>query len=206
MKIHWESWLAAAFLIACLASFAWAMRKFFVWPARVTAGIKLITACGVVFGALHLLAILAARDLTVIRCVIGVALYLSALGLFWWAINTSIGRPLSAAFSPDLPAHLVVHGPYRVIRHPFYCSYLICWLAGWVVTGRIWLGPTVATMVIVYLVAAALEEKKFMRSPLADVYREYRSRTGLLVPNPLKLFSSGGKRSWESDFTSESTN
>lgn len=204
--IQWESGLAATFLITCLASFVWAMRKFFVWPAGATSGAQLITACGVVFGALHLLAILATRNLTMTRLLIGVLLYFSALGLFWWAIHTSIRRPLSAAFSPDVPAHLVVDGPYRVIRHPFYCSYLMCWLAGWVVTDRTWLAPTVAIMVIVYLVAAASEEKKFMRSPLADAYREYRSCTGLLVPNPLKLLSSRCKRSWKSGFTSESTN
>jgi len=187
-------WISAALLFACLASFAWAMEKFFVQPAGLTTGMKVIKACGVVFGMLHLAAIVATPGVTAARGVGGAVLYLSSLGLFWWAINTSSRQPLSAVFSPDLPAHLVAHGPYRMIRHPFYCSYLLCWLAGWVATGRLWLAPTVAVMLVIYMRAAAEEEKKFTRSPLAEAYRRYRARTGLFIPNPWKLFSGGGNR------------
>jgi protein-S-isoprenylcysteine O-methyltransferase Ste14 len=191
---HWISgWqlISAALVLACLASFGWAMRKFFVQPAGLTPGMKLIKVCGVGFGLLQLAAILATPGTTYARGIIGATLYLSSLGLFWWAIYSSLHQPLSAAFSPDLPAHLVAHGPYRLIRHPLYCSYLMCWLAGWVTTGRLWLAPTVAVMLVVYVLAAAEEEKKFTRSPLAEAYRQYRARTGLFFPNPLKWYSTG---------------
>jgi protein-S-isoprenylcysteine O-methyltransferase Ste14 len=194
----WQ-WISAALLLACLACFGWAMRKFFVQPAGLTPGMKLIKMCGVAFGLLHLAAILATPGITYVGGVIGAALYISSLGLFWWAIRSSLRQPLSAAFSPDLPAHLVAHGPYRLIRHPLYCSYLMCWLAGWVVTGRWWLAPTVVAMLVIYLKAAAVEEKKFMRSSLAEAYRQYRAHTGMLFPNPWKLFAGGRKTSPERD-------
>ena len=199
MTAHGWQWISAALLVGCLASFSWAMQRFFVQPAGLTGGMKVIKAFGIVFGVLHLAAIVATPGVTSPRGVSGAALYLCALGLFWWAINTSLRKPLSAAFSPDLPAHLVSEGPYRMIRHPLYCSYLMCWLAGWMTTGRLWLAPTIVVMLVIYLLAAAEEEDKFTRSPLAAAYQQYRARTGLFLPNPLKLYFAGRKRSWDTD-------
>jgi protein-S-isoprenylcysteine O-methyltransferase Ste14 len=192
--MHAWQFISGALLAACLFSFAWAMRRFFLQPAGLTPGMQAIKYCGVAFGLLHLAAIAATPGISTPQGLAGAALYLCALALFWWAIHASLGRPLSAAFSPDLPGHLVAQGPYKLIRHPLYCSYLLCWLAGWVVTARLWLAPTVAVMLVIYLVAARQEEKKFMRSPLAESYLKYRARTGLLIPNPLKLYWSGRKR------------
>jgi protein-S-isoprenylcysteine O-methyltransferase Ste14 len=185
--------LSGVLLAACLASFAWAMRRFFLQPAGLTAGMQAIKYCGLAFGLLHLAAIAVTPGISTLHAVAGVALYGCSLAIFWWAIRASLARPLSAAFSPDLPAHLVAHGPYKLIRHPLYCSYLLCWLAGYAVTARLWLAPTVAIMLVIYLVAARQEEKKFMRSSLAASYLRYRAGTGLLTPNPFKLFSSGRK-------------
>ena len=178
--------MSAALLAGCLASFGWAMRRFFVQPAGLTAGMQVIKICGIAFGILHLAAIVATPRIAAVRGINGAALYFCALGLFWWAIRTSLRHPLSAAFSPDLPKHLVARGPYKIIRHPLYCSYLLCWLAGWVATGRLWLAPTIAAMLVIYLRAAAEEERKFTLSPLADAYARYRARTGLFFPNPMK--------------------
>jgi len=196
MTSLWQ-WISAALLLACLGSFGWAMRRFFVQPAGLTAGMQAIKVCGIVFGIAHLAAIALTPDITAARGVGAAGLYLLSLALFWWAIQTSLHQPLSAAFSPDLPAHLVSHGPYRVIRHPLYCSYLICWAGGWMATGRIWLAATVAVMLVIYLLAASAEEKKFTQSNLAEAYREYRARTGLFLPNLFKLYGRGRDRSWE---------
>jgi protein-S-isoprenylcysteine O-methyltransferase Ste14 len=91
---------------------------------------------------------------------------------------------------PEAPlcAHLVEGGPYRLLRHPFYCSYLLAWTAGIAATGRWWLIPTVLVMLAIYVRAARMEEDKFTRSPLAAAYERYRSQTGMLLPNPAKLF------------------
>lgn len=192
--MHAWQLIAGGLLVACLLSFGWAMRRFFLQPAGLTPGMQAIKYCGIAFGLLHVAAIAATPRIAPLHGLFGAALYLCALGLFWWAIRTSLTRPLSAAFSPDLPGHLVAQGPYRLIRHPLYCSYLLCWLAGCVVTARFWLAPTVAVMLVIYLVAARQEERKFMRSPLAESYSRYSARTGLLIPNPLKMYSSGRKR------------
>jgi protein-S-isoprenylcysteine O-methyltransferase Ste14 len=168
----WQAVLAVQ-LFVCLASFAWGMRNFFAQPAGTTAGMKVVSTCGVSFAALHFFAILVTSSITPERGLLGALLYSWSLVLFWWAIKTNSSARLSAAFSPDLPVHLVKDGPYRFIRHPFYCSYVLAWLSG--------------TMLIIYWKAASIEEEKFSRSSLAAEYQTYRSRTSWLVPNPMKL-------------------
>jgi protein-S-isoprenylcysteine O-methyltransferase Ste14 len=181
--------LALTGLCVCLFSFGWGARVFFVQPCGVTAGMRAILGCSGLFGLLHACAIVLARDMAPGRTLAAVALYSASLGLFWWAIRINKRRPLSAVFSPDPPVHLVQDGPYRYIRHPFYCSYMLTWVGGLVATLQLWLLPTVLVMLGIYLRAAAMEERKFAGTSLASAYEEYQRRTGSLAPNPLKLRS-----------------
>ena len=180
--------VSTSLLLACLASFGWGMREFFSRPAGTTAGMKAIKICGVIFAALHLGALVWTPKLTTGQLLTAAGLYLCALALFWWAIRTNLARRLSASFSSDTPQHLVERGPYRWMRHPFYCSYLLAWTAGMVATAQVWLLPSVAVMLVIYLRAAREEEQRFIGSPLAGSYRRYQSRTGQFLPNPVKLF------------------
>jgi protein-S-isoprenylcysteine O-methyltransferase Ste14 len=180
--------------MSCLGSFLWAMLKFFSRPTGPTTGAKVISVCGVAFGALHLWAILLVPNPAPWRALVACWFYGCALGLFWWAIRTNFRRPLSAAFSQDLPIHLIQEGPYRFIRHPFYCSYLLTWAAGVVASANAWLLPTVVVMFAIYLRAARMEEQKFGDSPLGSRYQRYQARTGLFFPNPIKLMAARGSR------------
>lgn len=193
-----SQYLLIACLVLCLASFTWAMQRFFVRPAGATAGMNAIGAGGLLFGILHVAALGSAANIAPARAFAAAALYFCSLGLFWWAIYANLARRLSACFSPDAPQHLVQHGPYRLVRHPLYCSYLLTWLAAPVATGSLSLLLTFAAMAAIYFVAARTEEKKFSQSPLAGAYQQYRSRTGLFFPAfvPLAL---AGKNSGEAE-------
>ncbi len=182
--------LLAVLLIACFASFSWAVRNFFVKPERVTSGLKVTLAIGTVFGLLHLAVILRAPVLVPAAVLGAVVLYSLALVMFWWAIRANSVKPLSACFSEDEQLHLVQHGPYSFVRHPFYCAYLLAWLAGAVGTLNIWLGLTFVVMFVLYLTAAVNEENKFAASPLADAYARYRRSTGRFFPKPFRLLTS----------------
>ncbi len=181
--------ILATMLGACLASFGWGMRSFFVQPSGYTAGMKVIAACGYAFAALHLAAILLARGVPRERFWLAAFIYAAGLGLYWWAIATNRKRHLSAAFSNDLPTHLVEDGPYRLVRHPFYGSYLLAWSAGVIGSGRLSLLTTVAVMLGIYLRAAYVEEQKFACCALASEYEAFRRRTGMLIPNPWKMLA-----------------
>ncbi len=179
--------LLASLLFICLASFSWAMRSFFVRQGTVTIGLKLTVLAGMVFAILHFVVILTSRNIATPLVVIAAVLYLLSLAMFWWAITANRVKPLSACFSTNESLHLVQHGPYRLVRHPFYCSYLLTWLAGAVGTWSPWLGLTFIAMFVLYLSAARNEEDKFASSPLAESYAKYRSSTGRFIPSPFKL-------------------
>lgn len=180
----------AGLLAACLASFAWGMNRFFERPAQRTRGMLITQTSSVLFAALHFFAIASSTHLHGQFVALGAVLYAIALTLFWWAIQTHGSKRLSAIDSPDAPKHLVEEGPYVFVRHPFYASYLLTWVAGAIACSQWWLVPTVLVMLAIYLQAARYEEKKFSLTPLAKAYAEYRNRTGLFLPNPLKFMMS----------------
>ena len=186
--------LMAALMVVCLGSFVWGMRVFFVQPAGYTPGMKFITISSGICAIIQLAAIISASDVPLKWTAVAIIGYFGSLALYWWTISVNRKTPLSAAFSPDLPTHLVQRGPYRVIRHPFYASYLLMWTAAVPASADWRVLATVLFMVAVYISAARVEERKFSRSTLAGAYQEYRSRTGLLLPNPLKMLSSGRSR------------
>ena len=189
MKITGWQALTLVLLLGCLSSFAWAMRRFFVQPSGPTTGMRATALCGMACAVLHVGALLLPGSVSAKRGSAAAAVYLASLLLFWWSIATNRRQPLSAIFSPDRPAHLMTKGPYRVIRHPFYCAYLLVWLAGLVATANSWLAVTVVAMSALYFRAARFEERKFLDSALARHYRSYQARTGQLIPNPWKMLS-----------------
>ncbi len=179
--------LLAILLVICLASFAWGMGFFFKRPVTYSFGMRITQWCGVAFGATHVASIAWAGEMTSTRIGTGSAFYITAILLYWWTLMSHGSRRLSAIDSSDAPQHLVEHGPYRFIRHPFYTSYLLTWTAGAVACTQWWLLATVAIMLAIYIKAAFFEEGKFSNTPLAGAYAEYRAHTGLFLPNPFKL-------------------
>ena len=176
------SLVALAAVTSCLASFIWGMRRFFTMPGGSNSGIDIVKLAGTGFGLVSVAAVamLGAASMTV--SLIAVLLALISLALFWWAIGSNRRKPLSFAFSDDLPEHLVCSGPYRYIRHPFYTAYLLSGLVTPVATGEAVLTIPMLVMAVIYTAAARLEERKFAASGLADAYARYRSATGLFWP------------------------
>lgn len=178
----------ALLLLACLSSFVWGMRRFFVQPAGSTTGMRITRFCGLFFGVLHFALIASQGVIQPLLALLATILYVASLFLFWWSVYTNRAKPLSALFSPDLPMHFVSRGPYAWIRHPFYTSYLLTWLAGVAATGHLWLSFTVLVMITIYYKAAVLEEKKFFQTSLASLYEAYKSRTGFFAPSLVGLW------------------
>ena len=82
----------------------------------------------------------------------------------------------------DAPVHLVTWGPYRFVRHPFYASYLLSFIAAVLyaptfLTVSAWLYATIAVSL-----TARGEERRLCASPLGDEYREYMQTTGRFFP------------------------
>jgi protein-S-isoprenylcysteine O-methyltransferase Ste14 len=109
-------------------------------------------------------------------------LQVASAALFVWAIRASRAAKLTYIFDGGLPQGLATDGPYKYVRHPFYTSYIVFW-SGWALaTGSIWSFIPVLCLTAFYVRAASQEEKLLMAAPFSKAYREYRSRTGFMLP------------------------
>lgn len=109
--------------------------------------------------------------------------------VFWSAYRSHFSKP-SAAYADDAPVAIVTHGPYSMVRHPFYLAYLLAFAAGAIVTNHwyAWLGPALLTLTYYHI--ALSEEKLILQSENRDLYHQYQQTTGALLP---RLFSRAGQ-------------
>ncbi|MEM6463102.1 MAG: isoprenylcysteine carboxylmethyltransferase family protein [Pseudomonadota bacterium] len=106
----------------------------------------------------------------------------SSAMLFMATIRASSKAGLFAAFDEKLPESLLTTGPYSVVRHPFYSSYLLLW-SGWAIgTWNPWSLVPLAAIVVTYWVAARDEETKFASTSMAEDYAAYKAKTGRFLP------------------------
>lgn len=166
--------------LATLAQHAWAYRGHFVSDA-MPRGAIVLTLIVVAAGVDELWA-LWTGPLSVLAMLAGLLLQSASLGLFWRTIFASRAARLRLAFDPALPGGVVTTGPYGVVRHPFYTSYIAFWLGCSVAAWSIWALPPLLVMLAVYILAARGEEAKFARSALAAQYQAYRRQVGMFWP------------------------
>jgi len=167
---------------ACFGSFIWGMARFFRVAGQVPFGIRVVQILGGAMVVLHLVMLCRARDFSAATFSAAASLYVASFSLFWSAVSIHRRRPPTLCYSSDLPEHLIVAGPYRWVRHPFYTAYMLAWLGGIVATRQPWLLLSLLLMSVLYVRAARLEERKFAASPLATEFADYRNRTGMFLP------------------------
>jgi protein-S-isoprenylcysteine O-methyltransferase Ste14 len=172
--------ILAAFL--SFSSFSWAVKSVFVRSHGIPNQMKVLSFSGILFFLAQIVAITSQDRTTTTSSTLGIGMYLSALALFFWAIPYARANQFSLAFSKDQPTTIVRTGPYRFIRHPFYCAYLLFWIAGIFAAYQPFLILSVVVMGSFYLRAIVLEEKCFLRGPLGREYAEYCQTTGRLIP------------------------
>lgn len=166
--------------LAALVQHAWAYRGHFA-SESMPRGAMLLTLVVLAAAAVDLWALWSGPQWPP-AMLLGLILQLASLWLFWSAISASRAARLLLAFDPGLPRGLVRHGPYRIVRHPFYASYVLFWLGWSIAAWSVWTLPPLVAVLAIYVVAARAEEKKFARSPLAAEYESYRSSAGMFWP------------------------
>jgi len=169
----------------CFALFSWGVRGHFRSTGTMPLGMQVVSG-------LSLAGFLWFVERLVFRPAGGgwplaVILFAGGLALFGWAVRATAKTPPTLAFADDEPSFLLRHGPYRHVRHPFYLSYLMFWVATGLATRGLagWLAPVV--MLGLYWDAAAREERKFAGSDLAEAYAAYRAKAGMFLPRPSAL-------------------
>ena len=82
----------------------------------------------------------------------------------------------------DAPVELVTWGPYARIRHPFYTSFLLAFLAAILVLPHYLTLLTWIYSSITLTMTAKREERRLMASAYGDQYIRYYRRSGRFLP------------------------
>ncbi len=148
---------------------------------KVPLGMKLVSALSLLGFITYLHEIGQAVDPNW-RLAVAFFLQILAGGLFVWACAATRAHRPEMAFSDARPATLFSAGPYRIVRHPFYSSYILFWLACSLATTSIVVGVITFTLIVAYTSAALQEQNFFLNSVRRPQYKAYQERTGLFWP------------------------
>ena|SRR5690554_1134506 len=178
------SYAVAAIFIAIIISLVWARLRFF----QVNTGTGRWVALGydlavVVHMALTVYLLVSETGVAEYKLYIVAGLYTAALTLFWWSIVTA--KSLDFAFSEHVGS-IVTIGPYGLVRHPFYVSYMMAWIgSAWLFNHPVlWL--TAGYLGAFYVLSAQKEERFILTSEQAERYRCYQQQVGMFLPRKRK--------------------
>jgi protein-S-isoprenylcysteine O-methyltransferase Ste14 len=122
------------------------------------------------------------RTIDPVAAALGICIQMLSAALFAWAAKSTFRRRLSVAYNRDIPEFILETGPFGLVRHPFYASYVLFWFSFVVIHPSLINAAFAVVIFVFYLNAARFEETKFARSSLAPAYRHYSSRTGMFLP------------------------
>jgi protein-S-isoprenylcysteine O-methyltransferase Ste14 len=115
---------------------------------------------------------------------IGVGLGVLGSVLLIWTMHT-LGRNITDTVVTRKEHSLVVRGPYRWVRHPFYLAFLLGVTAISVVLAN-WLVWLFGITAFVLLVIRTRKEEENLLARFGDNYRRYREQTGAFFPRLYK--------------------
>jgi len=163
--------------------FAVALQNFFVQPPTLTRQQRLFQDVSVLLGVTHVLALLVLNTAGDAWTIAAITMYAASLTLFLAALEAARRVPMTRAFVYAPKCDTVLRtGPYRVIRHPIYLSYSLCWLAAPVAVHSLVLGSTAVFMIACYLISAREEERLLATGARAAEYATVLKRTWRMIP------------------------
>ena len=113
---------------------------------------------------------------------LGVGMGAAAGSLFIWTMRT-LGKNLTDTVVTRKDHELITGGPYRFVRHPFYCAFLLAVLASSAVAANWFILLTGSSAWLVVVLRTKKEEENLIRR-FGDDYRGYMERTGRFFPRP----------------------
>jgi protein-S-isoprenylcysteine O-methyltransferase len=110
----------------------------------------------------------------------GVGLIVIACGLLIWTFRC-LGTNLTDTVVTRRTHALVLHGPYRWIRHPFYDSAALFTVAISLVAANWFLFLTGVGVFCLLVIRTRIEEENLV-ARFGDSYRRYMAHTGRFLP------------------------
>lgn len=100
--------------------------------------------------------------------------------LFVWTFR-NLGRNLTDTVVTRKEHTLVMTGPYRYVRHPFYLAFFLALVGGSVVAAN-WFVLVAGLVPSAFLIARTRIEEEKLIERFGDEYQDYMSRTGRFWP------------------------
>lgn len=169
--------------------FAWAIARLFERPSSMPTAMRLLSVLGLAALFIQAASIITAPAPSLPIGLTAAVVYLLSLGLFGWASATIRHRPLLIAFAqapPEGPPPLVSHGPFSLVRHPFYLAYALTWIAGVLAARTFASAAAASTMLAVYWRMAVDEERSLLARDDSGRYLEYVHSTPRFVPRLIR--------------------
>jgi protein-S-isoprenylcysteine O-methyltransferase Ste14 len=110
----------------------------------------------------------------------GVGVIAIACGLLVWTLRC-LGKNLTDTVVTREKHTLVMHGPYRWVRHPFYDSAVLLAVAVSLIAANWFLFVTGVVLFCLLIIRSRTEEEN-LEARFGDSYRAYVKRTGRFLP------------------------
>ncbi len=111
---------------------------------------------------------------------LGVGVGVVAGSLLIWTMHT-LGKNLTDTVVTRKEHELVTGGPYRFVRHPFYCAFILAVLANSIVPAN-WFMLLTGVSAWLVIVFRTNKEEENLIARFGDEYRSYMERTGRFFP------------------------
>lgn len=177
-------YLLSVLYLLIVASLIWGRLFFFrvdaSTPRTAALGYDLAVGIQIVTTLYYMLTVGPLAETAVILSAVA---YAAALCLFWWSVFTA--RRLDFAFSSKVGA-IVTDGPFGLVRHPFYTSYILVWLTSSLLFRSPVMWITLAYLVAFYWLSARREERIILNSDQGNYYKTYQNKVGMFLPRIVK--------------------
>ena len=111
---------------------------------------------------------------------VGVVFGIPGAFVLLWTFRT-LGPNLTDTVVTRQEHHLITHGPYRWVRHPFYVSFMLAVIANALVTANAFVALCGALAFLLIYLRTSVEERN-LEERFGDEYRFYTRRTGRFFP------------------------
>jgi protein-S-isoprenylcysteine O-methyltransferase Ste14 len=180
-------WVLLAVALATAIIIGVAMQDFFIDSRIGDPRIRAFQDLSVGFAVTHFGVLLVRGSAGPNWAIAGIGLYVLATLLFLSALEAARRIPLPRTFVDDpMPRALITTGPFAAVRHPFYVSYSLAWLAAPIATHGPFIGVLSVAAIGTYVIAARREEKQ-LEDRFGEPYRNYKLGTGMVMPSLLRL-------------------
>ena len=111
---------------------------------------------------------------------VGVGIGAVAMTLLVWTLR-NLGKNLTDTVVTRREHTLVMKGPYRFVRHPFYDAVALAVVANALVAAN-WFLLAGGILGVALMVLRTSREEERLLARFGDSYRTYRERTGRFLP------------------------